>query len=89
VAHALDFARGARKDAPGPYRLMSAIEQFGVRAVLGREVVFYGETRQMMLVTNIINAWQARKRSGNFATWADANPHAHDLLAWAEKAIHE
>lgn len=54
---------------PAEYRLMQAIDRYGVRAVLGRDVLTCGELTRMRYTENIRLLCQARERSDNWAEW--------------------
>lgn len=65
--------------------LLAKIDRFGVRAVMGRNTLYYGETRRMILAENIYNAYHARRRSENWAEWAEKNPAMAKILFELEK----
>jgi len=51
---------------------------------MGRDVLYFGEMRRMILAENIYNAYRARKASGNWGEWANANPSMARVLAQIE-----
>jgi hypothetical protein len=65
--------------------LLRKIDRFGVKAILGRDVLHFGELRRFTLAENIYNAYKSRARSENWAQWTKDNPEMADVLAAAEK----
>lgn len=65
--------------------LLAKIDRFGVKAVLGHATLYYGEIRRMILAENIYNAYHARRRSENWAAWAEKNPGMAKILFELEK----
>ena len=64
--------------------LLRKIDRFGVRAILGRDTLYYGELRRMILAENIYNAYFSRKNSektgGGWAAWSEKNPVMAKIL---------
>lgn len=60
-----------------------AIRQYGAAAIIGNRVLTVAEVRTMNTALNIADAWAAREASKEWAKWAEANPQAARLLAWA------
>ena len=58
-----------------------------MRAILGRDTLYFGETRRMILAENIVNAFTARKRSENWAAWANNNVVMSRVLSEIEVLI--
>jgi len=56
-------------------------------AVYGRQVLSYGEIQRMITAENIVQAFHARKKSENWAAWANNNPASARLLAEIEKEL--
>lgn len=49
-----------------------AVEKYGAQSVYGRMLSFH-EIRMMDLADNIVRAYNERKRSDNWAAWAENN----------------
>jgi hypothetical protein len=64
------------------------IDRFGIEAVTGRRQFYYGELRRMVHAENIVNAYNSRKQSENWAEWVHKYPQAAEMLAEAEKLCH-
>lgn len=60
------------------------IDRFGVGAVMGRNVLYYGEMRRMIVAENIVKSYQSRARAENWAAWVEENTAMANLLAEAE-----
>jgi hypothetical protein len=78
------------EDAPPPFELnlLSYIDRFGVRAVLGRDDLSAGEIRGMIMAENVVNAYLSRKASDNWGKWAADNPKMDELLKRIEVMVH-
>ena len=72
---------------PDELVLARSVDRYGVQAVFGRTLSFH-EIRMMSLADNIVNAYQERKRSDNWAQWAEANHGKAELLGIAGR-LHE
>lgn len=72
---------------PSEYMAGKLIDRFGAPAVYGRPLG-YGEMRRIMAVESIVNAYQARARSSDWAKWASENPEHNKALIAAMKAAH-
>jgi hypothetical protein len=68
--------------------LLRKIDRFGVKAVLGRDVLFFNEMLRFTVAENVLIAFQNRERSDNWAAWANENPQAAELLSKAERLCH-
>lgn len=68
-------------------RKLRLIDRFGVRAVLGRDALYAGETFRMIAAENVYHAKRANMNSDSWADWAKNNPKAADLLAEVEKLV--
>ena len=64
--------------------VLQKIDRFGVMAVMGRPVLFFGELNRMIYAENVVAAYRSRPRD-NWAEWTDKNPVLARLLAEAEK----
>jgi hypothetical protein len=73
---------------PRELELMGYVTRFGAAAVFGR-TPGAGELRRMIAAENVVNAYNARKASENWAEWASANPAANRLLIKAMQAAEE
>ena len=87
---ALRYAEGVKDDdgrfPPIPKELLDLgyIDRFGVRAVTGKDVLPYGYILAMTVAENIVHAYISRKRSENWAKWAQDNPREDALLKRVE-----
>lgn len=61
------------------------IDRFGLEAITGRKVFYYGEYIRMIYAENIAAAYKMRATSKNWVEWAASNPKAAAMLAEAEK----
>ena len=73
---------------PRELELMGYVTRFGAAAVFGR-TPGAGELRRMIAAENVVNAYNARKASENWAEWASAYPAANRLLIKAMQAAEE
>lgn len=73
------------KRAPVPmwWELKNAVEQYGVLAVFGRDVLTVEEMESMTMTANVINAYRSMEHAKNFAEWSSANPKLSELITWA------
>lgn len=69
--------------------VLKKIDRFGIEAVLGRRQLYYGELRKMIAAENIVNAYESRQRSENWADWASKNTELAAFLAVVEKLVDE
>lgn len=67
--------------------LLNCIDRFGVKAVMGRDVLSHGEINRMLLADRIIRAYASRRASGDWGKWAAANPNDDALLVHVETMI--
>ena len=74
------------EDAPPPSELKSykAIEQFGVTAVTGRDVLTHSEITGMKIANVFTRLFQARKSSNAWAEWEQKNPQEAAVLEAAK-----
>ena len=86
----VDAYRYAESGGRLPYEIvqLSYIDRFGVRAVLGRDELSYGEIQRMLTSENIITFYRSRTASDNWAKWTNDNPEASELLIEAERLTH-
>lgn len=82
-------ADGMPPPKPGELILLSYIDRFGVEEVTGNRVLSFGDARRMITAENIVEAYNDRKRSGNWGEWADKNPAAANLLKHIEMLLNE
>ncbi len=75
---------GSGEHPPPGLATLSYIDRFGVKAVLGKDVLSYGEIQRMLTEENIVKAFSSRKASGDWAKWAQENPQDEKLLTQAE-----
>lgn len=78
MARAYAYARG-RGPMPKILETAYAVRHFGAAAVYGR-VLTIEEMRKMNLAERIVEAYQARAQSDNWADWAEKNKSAANLL---------
>ena len=80
----------AEGDAPIPDELVLArnVEHYGAQAVFGRTLSFH-EIRMMTMASNVVNAHQARRKSENWAEWAEKNHGLAELLGIAGRLYEE
>jgi hypothetical protein len=74
---------------PNELILLSYIDRFGVEAVTGKNILPFGDARRMIVAENIVEAYRDRKKSGNWAEWAEKNPSAAELLRQVEMTLSE
>lgn len=60
--------------------ILAKIDRFGVKAILGRDTLYYGEIRSMIIAENIYGAYLARANSNNWVEWAEKNPVMAKIL---------
>lgn len=68
---------------------LQKIDRFGVQPILGRNVLYFGELRRLILAENVVNSYRARARSENWASWTKDNPVMAQILAEIEKDLHQ
>jgi len=78
MARTYAHARG-RGPTPKILEAAYAVRQYGAAAVFGR-VLTIEEMRKMILAERIVEAYQARAKSDNWAEWASQNQDAANLL---------
>lgn len=89
------YAEGAPDESenhpPLPYDLaiIGYIDRFGVKAVLGRDVLAYREIQRMLTSEHVYTAYISRQMSKNWEKWAKDNPKADELLKNVEMLIHD
>lgn len=69
--------------------LLRKIDRFGVMAVMGRPVLYFGEINRMSYAENTVNAYHSRAKSTNWAEWVDDNPVRAAMLAEVEQMLNE
>jgi len=62
-----------------------AVEQFGVRAVFGREELTATEINGMRTANIIARLYRQRERAENWAEWTTKNPDEAKVLEAAQK----
>ena len=67
---------------------LARIDRFGLEAITGRRVFFYGELRRLILAENIVLAYRQRAQALNWVTWATDHPGLAELLAEADQLCH-
>ena len=67
--------------------MLAKVDRFGVKAITGRDVLYFGELRKLILAENIVHAYHSRRASTNWAEWTQTNPVYAGLLAEIEKDI--
>jgi len=60
--------------------LGKAIDRYGVEAVTGFRIISVRLFRDINTANNIINAWESRRQSENWAEWTFNNQEAHEIL---------
>lgn len=65
------------------------IGRFGVKAVLWRDTLGFGEMKRMNEAERVYNAKRANANAENWAEWAKKNPEEAELLARVEKMVDE
>ena len=66
--------------------LLAQIDRFGVKAVLGRDVLYCGEIRRMTVAENIKIAFESRRGwKGGWDDWTAKNKDLANLLFEAER----
>jgi len=65
--------------------LKNAIVRFGVKAIMGRDVLSAGEIMRMNIAENIMTAFDMRNRAENWAQWVKDNPELSSMLNEAER----
>ena len=87
MSSAYAFAEGDGT-IPDELVLVRSVNKYGVEAVFGRTLSFH-EIRMMTLTENIVNAHDERKRSENWAQWAEVNHGKAELLGVAGRLYEE
>lgn len=64
--------------------MLAKIDRFGLEAIIGRKQFYYGELRRLITAENIVIAYHSRKRSDNWAAWAEDNKAMARMLAEVE-----
>jgi len=84
MARAYRYAAG---DGPEPEELeiLRLMDQFGAVAIVGR-VLGVGETRRMLTVEKIVQAYLQRGAAENWVSWAQEHPKLNALLLHATRA---
>jgi hypothetical protein len=67
--------------------LLQKIEHFGVEAMTGKRVLYFGELRRMIIAENLVFAYRSRANSANWAEWANNNPLLSKTLNEAERLV--
>ena len=83
MARAYAYAMGSGP-IPKEWRLLNAIDRFGVDAVMGRQL-YANEITRMGIVDKIITGYLAKTNSGDWAKWEQNNREWADLVNAAGK----
>lgn len=73
---------------PPILQLVNSVKIYGAQAVIGR-TLYAHEIFRMDAARSIVEAFNSRKASENWATWAGKHPHQAEILAYIEKLINE
>ena len=65
--------------------MLDAIDRFGVRAVMGREILSAGEISRSRYAEYIVEAYRARSSAKSWPEFSQAHPQAARILNEAEK----
>jgi len=79
-AHAQDTRHYSKEIA-----LLHKVDRFGIEAILGRRILYYGEINAMITAENICLVYSSRAQSSNWAQWEKDNEDASKLLKEAMK----
>lgn len=82
MTDALKYASGGHYSPE--ITMFENIKQFGLEAMTGRRQFYFGEFRRMVTASNVVTAYQMRKRSINWDAFRTENPHLANLLKQAE-----
>jgi len=83
-AEAYGYAIGEGRK-PDALKLLESIDRFGVRAVMGRDTLSYGEISKMRYCELIVNLYHSRERAENWAQWVNDNKAQASALNEAER----
>lgn len=74
-------------NAPVPAELQTvrAIEQFGVKAVTGRDVLTANEITAMRIAGLVSRLYQQREAAGSWAEWSNKHPREAAILEAAHQ----
>ena len=72
-------------EQPREIYILNCIDRFGVRAVLGRDVLGSKEIKLMAIAENIDRWYGERKRAENPAKWAEENVNEATALTVAHR----
>jgi hypothetical protein len=64
---------------------LSKIDRFGLEAITGRRVFYFGELRALETAERIMTAYASRARAQDWATWVKDHPGLANLLFEAER----
>ena len=86
MSSAYQFAEGGQ--ATDELILGWAVSKYGAQSVYGRTLSFH-EIRMMDLADNVVQSYHERKRSENWAEWAEKNPQKSRILGVAGRLAQE
>ena len=67
--------------------MLRYIDRFGVKAVMGRDVLALHEMRNMLLVESVELSYHSRRASADWGKWAKDHPDNSALLIDIEKQL--
>ena len=68
---------------------LAKIDRFGVKAILGRDVLYFGEMQKMIAAENVYVAYHSRRVSKQWAEWADKNQKLYKILTEVENTLQD
>lgn len=83
MAAAYGFADGSQSSPE--IRLANAIDRFGVRAVMGRDVLYAREYYAIRVAEDIVDGYKSREQTDNIAAWQSENQRLGNLLFEAQQ----
>jgi hypothetical protein len=63
--------------------MLYKIDRFGLEAITGRRLFYFGELQRLIVAENIVTAYKSRPKD-NWADWANDNPRMEKILIEAE-----
>lgn len=85
IADAYGYAESGGKHHSHEMQSWLRIQKYGVYAVMGRPVLYEREMRRIAAAQNVINAYQNRAKSINWASYLSQNPEEGSLLNLARE----
>lgn len=65
--------------------LAKNIERYGVKAIIGREILTARELRDLNIASNYDTLMEATLSNDDWGRFLEANPQAQEMLDWAAK----